>query len=104
MSWIFGVIPKRRINDTKILSIINKLVYKYFSDKIQIYTGGLENNLHFCENKSSKNNGWFVSGVGIESKKDNSKILQRHDWKELIEHRNLSDEFENMDGRGNILG
>ncbi len=96
MSWIFGVIPKHRVDDTKILSIINdKIIYKHLSEKIQIYSGGLDNNLHFFENKKS---GWIVSGIGIENTNNSSKILQHQNWKGLIENRVLKNRFESIDG------
>jgi len=99
MSWIFGAIPKARLNETKLLSIINsKIEFKYYSDKIIIYAGGLDSNLHCFENNSSKKSGWVVSGIGINSINGSSKILEQNDWEELLEKRNFDNEFENMDG------
>lgn len=104
MSWIIGAIPKNKIDSDIILSAFDeKIVYKYESDKIKLYAGSLSDNLHFFKNYNDAKNGWLVSGIGLQSSADNTKILQHIDWTDILVNNNKSEIIKNLDGHFIII-
>ncbi len=86
MSWIFGIIGE--INNIK-LQTIERLhgnpIFTHKTPNLYIAAGGIrETCFHGVENNSI-NNGWVVSGVGIEYRDNRFHLMTETDWANFFE-------------------
>jgi hypothetical protein len=99
MSWILGAISTERIKSDIILSSFGEIFdYKYETEKIKLYAGSLSENLYFHKNKNDDKKGWVVAGIGLQSNIISTHILQKEEWKNILERDNKSEIIKNLDG------
>ncbi|MEG8946962.1 hypothetical protein [Rosettibacter firmus] len=98
MSWIFGSINAndclKKLNElTK-----NNIIYSTNELPISVYVGG---NLHTCffDNDIRTKKGWAVVGVGIIEYNSGYKLLDKADWKSILE----KDSFNTKDIYGHYV-
>ncbi len=99
MSWLIGAISKERIDFKNALNKIkDPILYKHITNNTQIYIGGLSHNIYFNFDESVEGRGWLVVGIGLLNNIDKTSILNKEDWRKIIEKDNCIDTINHLDG------